>query len=254
MIIKNFENFDWTPTEYISPTNKFIKDAKSLYGDKFDYSKVDYYSSTIPVKIICPKHGEFERKPYLFLSGHNCRNCQREKNRLSTDEFVKRAIAKHGNKFDYSKVDYKGGLEPIIISCKKHGDFTQIPEQHIAGSGCPYCNESRGEKDINLILKNNNIDFIRLKRFDDCISDRGRRLIFDFYLPKYNMCIEYDGRQHYEPVNYFGGLESYNRLKLLDSIKDKYCDDNNIKLIRVSYKITGYNRILSYLSSFIDLE
>jgi hypothetical protein len=230
-----------------------IKIAKDLYGDKFDYSNVPHYMrSTEEILIGCKKHGDFKRKVYLFIQGHNCRKCQNEKRRLSTNEFIKRAINKHGDKFDYSMVDYKGGLEPIEIICKKHGSFIQIPENHISGSGCPFCNESSGEREISIILKNLSIKFERNKKFKDCISDKRKELPFDFYLPDYNLCIEYDGRQHFEPVSYFGGDIKFNRQKHLDSIKDKYCKDNDIKLLRIDYKVRGYSNLYKLLSEYLN--
>jgi len=230
----------------------YIIKAKEIYGDKYDLSNIpSYFNSTEEINVICPKHGKFKRKAYLFISGkHHCSRCQNENRKITTDEFIKRSKIRHGDKYDYSKVDYKGGLNEVEIVCPKHGSFLQAPYIHISGSGCPLCHESTGERYVSLILKEMSINFIRGKKFEDCKSELGRQLPFDFYLPDYNLCIEYDGKQHYEPINIFGGDYSYKRQVHLDSIKNKYCEDNNIKLLRIKYTISGYNKISKLLIEY----
>jgi len=101
-------------------------------------------------------------------------------------------------------------------------------------NGCPLCNKiSKGEDEIYLYLSEREIDFIKEYRFDDC--KYKRRLPFDYYLPQYNMVIEYNGKQHYEPVKIFGGKENYEKTVLRDKIKQDYCKDNNIKMIIIPY-------------------
>ena len=100
--------------------------------------------------------------------------------------------------------------------------------------GCPICNDSKGEKEISMLLDKKNIIHIRQNKFEDCKNTQC--LPFDFYLPEYDMCIEYDGRQHFEPVYDFGGLDQFEKTKRNDNIKNEYCKNNNIKLLRISYK------------------
>lgn len=101
-------------------------------------------------------------------------------------------------------------------------------------SGCPSCNDSKGEKIIKEVLNKRNIKYEEQKKFETCKFVDC--LPFDFYLPEYNTCIEYDGIQHFKPLNFFGGeIKFKNRIKK-DKIKNKYCDNNNIRLIRISYK------------------
>jgi hypothetical protein len=115
--------------------------------------------------------------------------------------------------------------------------------------------ESKGEKFIRNILTDNNIQYIPQKQFDDCqtISSKGRctKLRFDFYLPEYNTVVEYDGIQHHEPVEVFGGLKNLELIQHRDEIKNQYCRDNDIKMIRVSYKIP-FNEISDYILSQLD--
>ena len=115
------------------------------------------------------------------------------------------------------------------------------------GYGCKKCNFSKiskGEKGIIEFLKKNNIEFIHQHKFNDCIGI-SNKLPFDFYLPKYNTCIEFDGRQHFESVKKFGGEKNFLDIQRTDNIKNKYCLNNNIKLIRISYlNLKNINEIL----------
>jgi hypothetical protein len=100
-------------------------------------------------------------------------------------------------------------------------------------TGCPLCKASRGEKFISMWLKYENIDFKNQYTFENC---RNRlKLPFDFYIEKYNLCIEYQGEQHYHPIPYFGGIKKFEKLKLRDKIKLEFCNDNNIKLKIIPY-------------------
>ena len=141
-----------------TPKEIFIEKAKSLYGDKYDYSKVEYINSGVKVCIICPKHGEFWKRPDKFLQGQECGLCKEEsrieKIRNEKDKFIEKARKVHGDKYDYSEVDYNGTQKrvKIICNCKdkngnEHGIFEQIANSHLRGCGCPICaQELRTEK------------------------------------------------------------------------------------------------------------
>lgn len=101
------------------------------------------------------------------------------------------------------------------------------------GRGCPKCNQSKGEKKILIFLDNRKVDNVLQYRFKNCRDKYP--LPFDFYLSKYNLCIEYHGKQHYEPVEFFGGMNSFKKQKENDYKKEKYCLDNNIKLLIIPY-------------------
>ena len=119
-------------------TEDFIKKAREIYGGKYDYSKVDYKNSKTKVTIICPVHGEFEQKPNNHLSGSGCYKCGGSF-KLTTEDFIKKAKAIHGNKYDYSKVDYKNSKTKVTIICPVHGEFEQVPSSHLIGKGCYEC-------------------------------------------------------------------------------------------------------------------
>jgi len=109
--------------------------------------------------------------------------------------------------------------------------------------GCPSCNESKGEKEIAKFLNKYNINYNRQHKFNDCKNIF--QLPFDFYIASVRTCIEFDGKQHFQPVEHFGGVKAYESLKLNDKIKSDYCEDNYINLIRIRYdQIEDIYRIL----------
>ena len=123
---------------------------------------------------------------------------------------------------------------PILHRCKIHNVIWSVQPCHILeGHGCPRCNESRGEKQIAEWLDNHGVQYVPQKTFDDC---KNKKLLpFDFYIPDKNICIEYDGKQHFEPIDFFGGEDGFEQCKYRDEVKNAYCKDNNINLLRIPY-------------------
>ena len=199
---------------------------------KYKYIIESYKNNRDYITIICPIHGNFKQKIITHLNGFGCSICGGSK-RLTNDEFIEKSNAIHNNTYCYDKSEYINTETKIIIICKKHGEFTQTPHSHMFGIGCPSCSSSSGEKKIMYFLTSNNIKYDIQKKFTECKNIK--RLPFDFYLPDYNICVEYDGKQHFQPIEYFGGIESFLKTKKRDEIKNKYCEDNNIKLIRIPY-------------------
>mgnify|MGYP001766946401 CR=1 FL=1 len=222
---------------------EFIKRAKEIHSDKYDYSLVDYKGIDNKVKIICPEHGIFEQTPnkHIGKTERGCPKCNGGVN-LDTITFIENAKKIHGDKYDYSLVDYKNTSINIKIICPVHGIFEQKPRHHIYGCGCSKCSESNGEKVIIKFLKNEN--FIRQKKFKDCRYIKI--LSFDFYLPEKNLCIEYDGEQHYKPIKYFGGNEAFIKTQMRDKIKTDFCIKNNINLLRIKYNENIENKLKEY--------
>jgi hypothetical protein len=212
-------------------TEEFVNETKLVHGEKYCYSLVNYINNKTKVKIICSIHGEFEQEPSSHLKGSGCPKCFGMGK--TSEEYINECILVHGNKYDYSLVEYNGVFKKVKIICKKHGVFEQMSDKHMKGCGCPICRESKGEKEIRKILTENKINFIGQKKFSDCKDKKV--LPFDFYLPDYNMCIEYDGRQHFIAINRWGGEAGLIDQQNKDLIKTKYCYKNNIKLIRISY-------------------
>jgi len=218
--------------------SSFIQESNSIHNYKYDYSKVKYKNNKTNVTIICNKHGEFKQRPADHLKGNGCAKCIFENNSLklrsNTKEFIKKSIAVHGDVYSYDKVKYIDKLTKVTITCKKHGDFEQSPNNHTRGSGCPICNESHGENIIRKFLDDNNIEYKSQNKFKNCNYIFPLR--FDFYIKSYNIAIEYDGEQHFRPVNRFGGVKVFEETQKRDLIKNKFCLENGIKLIRISYK------------------
>jgi very-short-patch-repair endonuclease len=211
---------------------QFIDSSNIKHNKKYSYELVEYKNNKTKVKIICPEHGIFEQTPLAHLRGQGCKKCSIINQRKSTFDFITESNIIHGE-YDYSLVKYVNVHKKVKIKCKKHGIFEQSPNRHLRGDGCPLCRESKGEKKILKILENNNIKFIRQKKFEGCKNIR--QLPFDFYLPDLNLCIEFDGRQHYESVQDFGGDISLGETQKRDKIKTIYCEENNIKLLRIKY-------------------
>ena len=222
----------------------FIRMSKITHGNKYDYSLVEYVNNNTKVRIICLTHGIFEQKPYHHYNGHGCRKCSNDFK--SFDEFINKSNQIHDSKYNYSLVLYVDTHTKVKILCPIHGVFEQRPIHHYGGSGCPKCKNSKGETVISNFLKHKNIFFLPQKKFDDC------KLIcplpFDFYLPDYNLCIEYDGEQHFKPMIIWGGEKEYEKLQIRDNIKTEYCKKNGIKLLRIRYNDHKIEKLKEYLS------
>ena len=285
-------------------TEEWVEKAKSIYGDKYDYSKVEYINSDTRVCIICPKHGEFWMKPTSHMKGHECPKCQHRSFPLTTEEWVERAKKVHGDKYDYSKVEYKniktnvciicpehgefwqkpwnhinsGGCykcgkkkyaewkrktkeefienskkiygdwflydkvdyidnkTKVCITCKKHGDFMVRPDGHLFNrNGCPQCAAEKNVQETILFehLKKRfkNVSFFHSKRG---IENLGLYEI-DIYDKKHKIGIEYQGNQHFKPVEHFGGEHGFIETLNRDHNKIKLCEENGIKLFHFTY-------------------
>lgn len=137
-------------------TEQFIQKAKKKWGDKFDYSKVNYQGTFNKVEIICAEHGSFFQSPNNHLHGFGCLFCAGTQPSNSKD-FIKKSLLKHGDKYNYSLVEYIDCYKKVIIVCKEHGKFEQSPTTHLANHGCPDCGYVvRGES--NALQHNDFID------------------------------------------------------------------------------------------------
>lgn len=235
-------------------TEEFILKADKKHNKYYDYSLVNYTKATTKVKIICPKHGEFKQQPNNHLFGQGCIKCMgdrvRKSRKFTKEQWVERFKKVHGDRYDYSLVKVGKGAGTkykVIILCKKHGEFLQRPQAHSKGEGCPYCNISKGEDEIEKYLIKNNIHYIREYKFNKCFNPKtNKKLPFDFYLPHYNTLIEYQGEQHFTSTGYFekraGGLKG---LQYRDNIKRKFVFQENISYIEISYiEFNNINNIL----------
>ena len=211
-----------------SNTEEFISKAKQVHGDKYDYSKLEYNKSNQKVCITCPIHGDFYQTPNKHLCGQGCPLCIKNK-KITLEEFKNRCSKIHNNKYDYSNVEFNNLKDIIFIHCPIHGCFKQIANKHIIGEGCPKCNQSHLEKDIEQLLIENNLEYYYQKKF----KWLGQQSL-DFYLPQYNIAIECQGEQHFKPVKYFGGLNKFNKTVNSDKLKKEKCKENNIEIFYFS--------------------
>ena len=120
-------------------TENFIKQSREIHGDKYDYSKVVYNGDSTKVCIICPEHGEFWQTPSSHLQKQGCSKCNGGIKHTQED-FIKKAYEVHGDKYDYSKVEYVNSDTKVCIICPEHGEFWQTPSCHNnLKNGCPKC-------------------------------------------------------------------------------------------------------------------
>jgi hypothetical protein len=179
----------------------FIDKFREIHGNKYDYSKVKDLDSRAKICIICKIHGEYWQSVGGHKNGAGCPKCgritQMNNTRWTTEEFVEAAIKIHGLKYDYSKSEYKGSEEKVIIICNRHGEFTQSPHSHLKGGGCRKCKggvilkggiycDSFSDAYYYLYFKNNNIEFEYNKIYGAGLGKKR----FDFYLVKENKYVE----------------------------------------------------------------
>ena len=160
----------------------FIKKARNVHGDKYDYSKSLYLGSREKIEIICPLHGSFFQLATNHLSGKGCKECSKIqviKNQSSnTEDFINKARNVHGDIYDYSLVNYKNNHTQVEIICKEHGKFLQSPKDHLSGRGCPYCGRERSNEDIKSRMMLSKDEFI--KRANEVHGER-----YDYSLVNY---------------------------------------------------------------------
>lgn len=232
-------NFEKQKLQQTYTQDQFIQKCKEVHGDKYLYNKTKYTKSHDKVIITCKKHGDFEQKAYLHLQGNGCPLCNGGV-KLNTQQFINKAKEIHGELYDYSKVNYVDHKTKVKIICKKHGEFLCRPNDHLSKkSGCPICSKSHGEQIVEQFLNKLNVSFQTQYPIDidSDIRANGKTYI-DFYLPKYNLFIEYNGVQHYKPVQHFGGILKFNQQQLRDNYVKSYCESKNIRLLEISYKLS----------------
>lgn len=235
----------------------YIRRCEAVHGNKFNYDNSEYNNMKSELVITCPTHGIFKMIAWLHLkSKHGCPSCGNEAIgralSFTKEKFILEAQKVHGDKFNYSKVEMYNNTNKVIIICRKHGEFKQLAQSHLGGVGCPKCASSKGEDAIRAFLDANNIRYIAQHKFPDC--KRVRCLKFDFYLPDYHICIEYDGEGHFRPIK----IKDQDRGKLLlkyaqenDQIKTSYCKMKGIPLLRIDY--SKKNQIAEILTESLQL-
>lgn len=220
---------------YINEANKVC----SRNGYKLITTVDDYKDLRSPIEFICPKHGRQSMLVDNFLRGHKCRSCSYEERTegLRLDKgFVASAIdSVNGNKL-LNIDEYKDSVTTnLMIRCGSCGNIFTTSYANYTGHNVTKCRacskkESRGESIIRDTLESNDICYEREKKFENCRDSRP--LPFDFFVPDYNLVIEFDGMQHYYPAF---GEKSFTQTVKHDKIKDSFCSSNNINILRIPY-------------------
>jgi very-short-patch-repair endonuclease len=212
--------------------NDIILKFRNKHGDKYDYSKMSYEGlNSCKVNIICPIHGEFIQYPKNHLK-YGCSACSKNK-AFTIGVVLERTFEVHGLRYLYCLESGLTNKTKIQIYCEKHGPFTQVLGNHLMGKGCSRCSSSKGEMFIERYLIEKSINYIRQKEFSGCFFKRN--LKFDFFLPDFGICIEFDGIQHFKPVERFGGIEYYKYVSNCDKIKEDFCQKEGLRLLRIPY-------------------
>ena len=236
---------------------EFVEKINKIYNNSLTcLTKFKTVRDEVTCKCICGN--VINKKAELFLLGSKCQACGDIPNKPITKKtFIEKAKKIHDNKYDYSLVDYKDLYTKVDIKCNKcKSVFSQRPFHHLYyESGCVKCNLSKGEETIASILEDIGYvlgeTYFRQYIFKDLRSGKGKSdyLKLDFYIPKKNLAIEFQGEQHYKSVEIWGGEEAFKQRQKYDQIKRDYCKNNGISLLEIPY--TDFKNIeKNYRSSF----
>lgn len=231
---------------------QYIEKANIIHDYKYDYSELKkYLRGKDKIPVICheknwdgTEHGVFMVRAESHTYGKTgCPKCAARQRanyeKVPYDRFVFVSNEVHNNKYIYddeTKANFYDTIHKVPIICPNHGIFWQTPKAHMRGQGCPLCNMSHLERDIEKFLQENSIKYIaQMKDFDWLKLGRGLQSL-DFYLPDYNIAIECQGEQHFKPVDFTGKGEEwankqFEKVKFLDERKRKICNENNIDIL-----------------------
>jgi len=234
----------------------FVVNARNVHGSKYIYVSGKFVNASTKTIIICPKHGEFKQTPNKHLAGQGCVECGRErissKKSYTTEDFIKKAKEVHGDTYDYSKVKYINSLTPVEIVCKEHGLFNQTPNAHISAKcGCTKCVLSYNCRLISRYLDSIGVNYVIEKRFDECRYKNP--LPFDFYLPDFNMLIEFHGGQHYKFNEFFHRTkECFKACQNRDKIKKDWAIANGYNFVEIKYDEDIEKKLQELFPNMVD--
>jgi hypothetical protein len=233
----------------------FAEKANKIHNNRYNYGLVNYINNKTKVAIICPEHGEFQQQPNNHISGQGCPKCKRDKLSSNMVKGKEEVISRLNNifgdtKYTYDLSKYTNNRSYITIICPTHGSFSKSYQSLMKGNGCGDCDgyKSKGEKFVGEWLDKNGIEYIPQMKFKGCMLNR--ELKFDYYVPTYNICIEYNGKQHYYASSKFGGKQEFELTQKRDQIKINYCLENSIPLLIIKW---DENPVEKLQSVFLDI-
>lgn len=232
---------------------QFLEEFYSL--DNNDYDILSEYKGTksnIKVKHkLCGT--EYYSRADVLLRGSKCKNCLNQKmskdNTKTTKQYYKEVNEATRGEYEllstYTNVNTKVKIKHNVCG----HEYEVFPYMFKRGRRCPKCNYSKGEKLVEYVLEELNKKYETQYKFIDLVNVKN--LSYDFYLPKENILIEYQGQQHYHPVELFGGYKQFEIQKNNDNLKRQYAKDKDITLIEIPYTEDTYEKVKNYLLKYI---
>lgn len=233
----------------------YVEDKlKKVHGD--EYSIVgDYKNVNTKVKVrhnICGD--EYFIRPDSLLRGSKCKKCLHKRyakdNTKTTQEFSREVRESTWGEYELVS-EYVDTYTTVKIKHSECGEiFTMKPYKFVIGRRCTKCNQSKGEKLTSQALVEMGVNFEIQKTFDDLIDIK--HLSYDFFIPEFNLLIEYQGIQHTQPISIFGGEEAYIKQQHHDKLKRDYATKKGYKLLEISYKNNKYNTIMTAIKDKLN--
>ena len=240
-------SLDKLSSKFSKGYSKYLKDCKEK---GYDLPIEDYKNAKTKIRHKCNKGHIYEQTPNSHLHGEGCPKCGNSLKTGRQSKSPKKYIQECREKgLDLPIEDYKNSHTKIKHKCSKGHLYLQSPDMHITPNrltGCPICNESHGERFIRNYLDKHHIKYIPQKRFHD-LKDKTY-LSYDFYLPDYNILIEYQGEQHYISKDYFGGDKQFKNQQKHDKLKRDYAKNNGYKLLELHYSLDTQDKVDKYLN------
>ena len=223
---------------------QFKREIENLVGDEYVFLDT-YTNRKTKLRVKHKKCGNiYTVTPSNFLSGKRCPYCNGGIKKTDT-QFKQEVKNLVGNEYIFLDDYITNKTKLRVVHNKCNNIYEVTPSDFLTGYRCPYCNSPKGEVTINKILKSLGIDYEYQKTFGDLKDDST--LSYDFFIPTQSILIEYQGVQHYRPVNHFGGKPKFKVQQKHDKMKSDYAKTHNYKLIAVPYTEDTFSKIKKYL-------
>lgn len=224
---------------------QFKKEVYELVGNEYTFLDA-YVNNKTKLKVKHNKCGRiYKVAPHDFFKGGRCHTCSSKAQRKANTQFKQEVYDLVGNEYEFldTYVNARTKLRVKHIEC--NNTYKVKPDSFLHGSRCPYCSSPKGELIISKILNKLSIPYEPQKTFDD-LKDKDC-LSYDFFIPSQNILIEYQGLQHYKPIDYFGGYATFKKQRRHDKLKAEYAKLHNYSLISIPYTEDTSFKIKKYL-------